>query len=368
MIESRAAVAFETGSPLVIETVRFEEPLEHEVLVTMSAAAICHSDLHTINGPMPYLPMIIGHEAAGVVERVGAGVSSLAPGDAVIFSFIPSCGRCHYCRRGMTVVCERGPSPAGLPLSGSYRASLRDGTPLAQMQRLGAFSERTVVHEDSCMAIPAGVDPKAASLLACGFTTGAAAVTSTAATREGDSVAVIGAGGVGHAAVIGAVIAGASVIIAVDVDERKLESARRFGATATINATSEDWVARVQELTDGHGADRTISCVTSTAPDQLAALVRATSRGGMAVMVGSVTGLDRIDLPPRVLMWEAKTLAGALFGGHNPQREQARFLDLYRAGRLPLDELITATYTLDQVNEAMDDMAAGRNIRGVIEF
>jgi S-(hydroxymethyl)glutathione dehydrogenase/alcohol dehydrogenase len=368
MIESRAAIALASGSPLAIETVYFEEPVEHEVLVRISAAAICHSDLHTINGPMAHLPMIIGHEAAGVVERIGPGVSSLTVGDAVIFSFIPSCGRCHYCRRGMTVVCERGPSPAGLPLSGRYGASLPDGTPVAQMQRLGAFSERTVVHEDSCMAIPAGVDPKAASLLACGFTTGAAAVTSAAATQEGDSVVVIGAGGVGHAALMGAVIAGASTIIAVDVDERKLESAVRFGATATINATKVDWVPRVIELTEGHGADRAISCVTSTAPEALAELVAATSRGGTAVMVGSVSALSSIDLPPRVLMWEAKTLTGALFGSQNPQLEQSRFLDLYRAGRLPLGDLITATYTLDQVNDAMDDMAAGRNIRGVIEF
>jgi Zn-dependent alcohol dehydrogenase len=284
----------------------------------------------------------------------------------VIFSFIPVCGHCHFCSRGTPVMCERGPSPAGLPLSGSYQARLPSGEEVGQMQRLGAFSERTVVHEDSCAVIPLDVSMAAASLLSCGFTTGAGAVLDAASTRPGDSVVVIGAGGVGHAAIIGAVVAGAATIIAVDVQPHKLQSALRFGATAIVDASDGDWVAAVRELTGGYGADRAISSLTQSTPEHLRELVAAVSKGGTAVMVGSVTGLDSIDVAPRGLVWEAKTLVGTLFGTHDPQRAQTRFIDLYRAGRLPLDDLITSTYGLDEVNVALADLAVGKNIRGVI--
>lgn len=366
MIESRAAVAHAPGEPLRVETVFFNDPGEREVVVRVQAAALCHSDLHVINGALPSVPMIMGHEAGGIVEAAGPGVTKLAPGDSVIFSFIPACGHCHFCQRGTSVMCERGPSPAGVPLAGAYQARLADGRELGQMQRLGAFSERTVVHEDSCTVIPADMDVKAASLLSCGFTTGAGAVLDAAGTRAGDSVVVIGAGGVGHAAVIGAVVAGASTIIAVDVQPHKLQSALRFGATAVVDASDGDWVAAVKELTGGYGADRAISSLTQSTSEHLRELVASVSKGGTAVMVGSVTGLSSIDVPPRSLVWEAKTLVGTLFGTHDPQREQVRFIDLYRAGRLPLDDLITATYSLDDVNVALADLASGKNIRGVM--
>ncbi len=368
MIESRAAVAHGAGEPLKVETVMFDDPGDGEVVVRVRAAALCHSDLHVINGALPAVPMIMGHEAGGIVEAVGPGVSGLKLGDHVIFSFIPACGHCHFCQRGKTVMCERGPAPAGLPLSGRYQARLADGAEIGQMQRLGAFSERTVVHEDSCTMVPADMNLAAASLLSCGFTTGAGAVLSAAATQPGDSVVVIGAGGVGHAAVMGAVIAGASTIIAVDVQASKLDSARRFGATATVNASETDWVAAVRELTGGYGADRAISSLTQSTGEHLQQLIAAVSRGGTAVMVGSVTGLASIDVPPRGLVWEAKTLVGTLYGTHDPRREQVRFIDLYRAGRLPLDDLITATYGLDEINVALADLSAGKNIRGVIEM
>ena len=368
MIESRAAVAHAPGEPLQVQTVLFDDPRQGELVVRVRAAALCHSDLHVINGALPDVPMIIGHEAGGIVESVGPGVTAVVPGDHVIFSFIPACGHCHFCMRGTTVMCERGPSPTGLPLSGNYQARLPDGRAVGQMQRLGAFSERTVVHEDSCTVVPGDMDLKAASLLSCGFTTGAGAVLSAAGTRPGDSVVVIGAGGVGHAAVMGAVIAGASTIIAVDVQAHKLESARRFGATAVVDATQGDWVGAVRKLTGGYGADRAISSLTQSTAEHLQQLIASVSKGGTAVMVGSVTGLNSIDVPPRGLVWEAKTLVGTLYGTHDPQREQVRFIDLYRAGRLPLDDLITATYSLEEINVALADLASGKNIRGVVEM
>ncbi len=369
MIETRGAVLRTPDSPLSVETIEFDRPHTEEVLVRLAATALCHSDLHNIK-LSSYVPMLMGHEAAGVVEEVGEAVRTLAPGDKVIFTFVPACGRCYFCLRGMSVDCERGSGIGGRGelLDGTYRARTADGASLGQSTRLGALSERVVVHEDSCVKVPADTDLRVASLLSCGFTTGAGAAINIAKTEVGDSVVVIGVGGVGTAAIQGAVVAGAAEIIAVDVAEHKLESARRFGATRSVDARS-DWVKAVRDATGGHGADRALLCVGNATDELVGATVAAVRKGGTAVLVGATVGLTHLAVRPAgALMAGHKVITGTMYGSNNPRRDQLRFLDLHRAGRLKLAEMITATYSLDQVNEGLADLAAGRNIRGVVEF
>ncbi len=369
MIGTRAAVLHKPDSPLSVETVEFEPPRAQEVLVRMVATALCHSDLHNIK-LAAYVPMIMGHEAAGVVEQIGTGVTTLVPGDKVLFTFVPSCGRCYFCLRGMAVDCERGSGMRGRGelLDGTYRARSADGTPVGQATRLGAFSERVVVHEDSCIKVPTDTELRVASLLSCGFTTGAGAAINVAKTEIGDTVVVIGVGGVGTAAIQGALIAGAGEVIAVDIAEHKLESARRFGATRTIDARG-DWPRAIRDATGGHGADRALLCVGNISDEMVAGTVNAIRKGGTAVLVGATVGLTHLAVRPAgALMVGHKIITGTLYGSLDPRRDQLRFLDLHRAGRLKLAEMITATYTLDQVNDGLADLAAGRNIRGVIEF
>lgn len=369
MIESRAAVLREAGAPLVVETIEWDEPRADEVVVKVAAAALCHSDLIRLKSPRTPVPMVAGHEAAGVVESVGSAVSGLTVGDKVLFSFIPSCGRCHYCARGMRVDCTRGMGFTGLPLDGTSRAHTKDGLALRQMARLGAFSERVVVHQDSCLRVPADTNLRAAALLSCGFTTGAGAAINAARADIGDTVVVVGTGGVGTAAIQGAVAAGAGRIIAIDIHDEKLASAKIFGATDLINArTTPDWAAQVLELTGGFGADSALLCVGNGTAAQIADLMRAIRTGGTAVVVGATIGLDEVVLNPADFSSRHKTLTGSIYGSADPGRDQLHFLDLYRAGRLKVEEMVTRTYLLDDVAQAIADLQDGRNIRGLIEL
>jgi S-(hydroxymethyl)glutathione dehydrogenase/alcohol dehydrogenase len=369
MIETRAAVLTEIGGSLSIETVIYDEPQPHEVVVEVSAAALCHSDLISFTSSRTTVPLIAGHEASGTVRQVGSAVAGLTPGDQVLFNYIPSCGVCWSCQRGRPVDCVRGMGSDGLALSdGTTRGHLADGTGVRQMTRLGAFAEHTVVHEDSCLKVPAGTDPRAAALLACGFMTGAGSAINAAGTELGDVVVVVGTGGVGTAAVQGARAAGASSIIAVDIHDSKLEAVRQFGATHTINASTTDWVTQVKEITDGHGADKALMCAGISKPEQVNELMKSLRTGGTGVLVGASIGVPALTVSPFEFTSTHKTLKGSTYGSDNPARDQLRFLELYNAGKLDLDAMITNVYKLDQVNEAIADLKAGKNIRGLISL
>ncbi len=367
MFTARAALLRELGQELTVETIEFDDPHEDEIAVRMHTAALCHSDVFTIRGTYTKVPMIVGHEASGTVEAVGSNVSGLEVGDKVIFCFIPSCGECHYCLRGQLVDCVRGMGD-GRMLDGTTRAHTQDGLECRQMARLGVFAERVVVHRDSVVRVPPETDLRSASLLSCGFTTGAGAAVNIAAIRPGDSVLVVGAGGVGAAALQGAVSSGASRLIAVDVNDEKLELARNFGATHTIDARHEDFAQRAIELTDGFGVDKALLCVGSATPEQVAGVVTALASGGTAVLVGYAGAMDSIPISPRLIGLSHKTLRGCCFGSDNPKRDQLHFLDLHNAGRLQLEAMITRSYTLDEINQAVDDLEASRNVRGIIDF
>lgn len=364
MVTAKAALLRERGEPLSVEVITFGAPEEKEVLVRLVAASACHSDLHVVSAGGPHLPLIIGHEAAGVVEQVGPGVDGLSVGDKVVFSFVPSCGRCRACIRGDEVACVRGSQIGGdgRPLNGTYRATSTDQLEVGQMVRLGAFAEYTVVHQDSVQVLPSDTDLKIASLLSCGFVTGAGAAINIAAIEPGESALVIGFGGVGAAAVQGCVVAGAGQVIAVDVHEEKLKLARDFGATDTVNAATEDWVSAVLDLTGGWGVDKAMTCIGTVDDDHLRDFLRCVRDLGHAVVVGA--GNPRLALRDM----GRKSLTWTLYGSRRPKADQLMLLRLYDAGRLRLREMISAEYDLDQVNECLNDMAAGTLIRGVIDF
>jgi len=367
MIESRAAVIRDTSLPMTVEPVTFDDPHDGEVVVAVHTAALCHSDVFTIHGSWTKVPMIPGHEASGTVAALGPGVTGVVVGDKVIFNFIPPCGVCHFCLRGQPVDCVRGMGD-GTMLDGTVRARTHDGLELRQATRLGVFSERVVVHRDSVLVVPADTDLRTASLLSCGFTTGAGAAVNIAAVRPGESVLVVGVGGVGAAALQGAVSAGAGMLIAVDVSDEKLELARTFGATHTIDARKGDFSQEVLELTGGYGADKAMLCVGSARPEQIVGLIASIAPGATAVLVGYAGEMSEIPISPSAIGMSHKTIRGCRFGSDNPKRDQLHFLDLHNAGRLKLDAMITRTYALEQINEAVEDLEAGRNCRGVIQF
>lgn len=363
-MESRVALLRNPGERLSVETVSFPEPGPAEVLLRMVAAAVCHSDLHAVRNGAPHLPIIIGHEAAGVVERVGSAVTDLAPGQKVALSFIPSCGSCWACLRGLAVECVRGSAIGsdGRALDGTFKAVSSLGEEVGQMVRLGAFSEYTVVHRDSCVPVDDAVPLSVAALMSCGFLTGAGAVLNVAGTRPGDNVVIAGTGGVGLAAIQAAVLAGASRVVAVDVNDGKLETARTFGATDLLDGRDLSWPKRAVALTDGRGADQAISCVSSLSDDHVRQLMASLRGGGTAVLIGA--GRAMLD----VFAMGRKTVTRTLYGSQNPKADQLRMLALYRAGKFRIEEMISGTYGLEGINDAIADLRDGRNIRGVIRL
>jgi S-(hydroxymethyl)glutathione dehydrogenase/alcohol dehydrogenase len=355
-----------------VEEIEVDRPKAGEVLLRVEAAAICHSDRHNVTGHrVVRRPCVVGHEGAGVVEAVGEGVTRVVPGDRVMLSFVPSCGHCHACLRGRTLDCERGigAPPDGTAVDGTYRLHSLSGEDLGQAARIGAFSRHTVVSQEACLKVPEGLPMASLALLSCGVTTGLGAALHQARIGLGETVVVVGVGGVGTAAVQGAVIAGAGRVIAVDLNERRLESARRFGATDALDAREGDWVDGVRALTSGRGADSALLCIDHIEPRHIAQLMACIRPGGTGVMVGSSElGVDHIEVSPAAMVSQHKTLRGTIYGSENPQRDALQYLDLYRAGRLRLDEMVTATYALGEINEGFADLVAGRNVRGVVEM
>ncbi|MFW5419852.1 NDMA-dependent alcohol dehydrogenase [Nocardiopsis sp. CNT-189] len=367
-MKTRAAALLEQPGTWKVIEVDVGEPKAGEVRVRFEAAGLCHSDEHAATGDMPvaHLPFIGGHEGAGVVEDVGPGVTRFAPGDRVATQFVPSCGHCPSCYAGQMNLCDLGMfALAGSMPDGTYRASL-DGADVAQMTMLGTFAERAVVSEFSLVKIPDGVSFEVAALVSCGVATGWGSAENAAQVAHGDTVIVMGAGGVGMNAVQGAAARGAAHVIAVDPVEFKREKAKEFGATAAFADIGE--AADFARLaTGGQGADSAIVCVGVTEAEHVAQAFAAIAKKSTVVVTG-IGPSSAVGLP--INLWEMammeKRIQGTIFGMGTPGREIPRLLEMYRAGRIKLDELITRRYALDEIGTAYQDMYDGKNIRGIV--
>ncbi|MCC6007977.1 MAG: Zn-dependent alcohol dehydrogenase [Rhodobacteraceae bacterium] len=358
MREIRAAICREFGAPLSVETVRLRPPGPGEVEVRLQACAICHSDIAYARGAWGGpLPAVYGHEAAGIVAAVGPGVQRVRPGESVVVTLIRSCGHCPSCAAGAPTICETQ-AVADSPLS------LPDGTPVARGLETAAFAEAVVVDESQLVPVPPDLAPDVVALLACGVITGVGAAMNTARVRPGSSVVVIGAGGVGLNAVQGAVLCGAAHVIALDTEPEKLSDARAFGATAGVLATSERPDRDVKRLLGGRGADYVL--VTVGAIAAYAGAMRFLAPGGAMVMVGMPASGQRAEYEPVIIAARNQKMLGSKMGEAVIARDIPLLVDLYRQGRLKLDELISNRYPLEQINEAIAGAASGRVRRNVL--
>lgn len=368
-MKTTAAVLWDRHQKWEIEEVELDGPKHAEVMVALTASGLCHSDDHIISGDMPMvLPAVGGHEGAGIVVEVGPGVSEVAEGDAVVFSFVPSCGRCTPCAKGMGNLCVLGAALiAGPQLDGTHRFHAR-GHNLGQMCLLGTFSEYTVVPTSSVVTIDPAIPLDKAALVGCGVTTGYGSAVRTGETRDGDAVVVMGVGGIGINAVQGARIAGARHIVALDPIEYKRTRSHEFGATHTA-ATVGEAFELITRLTQGQMAD---VCVVTTDIAEGAYVAQALSlvgKRGRVVMTATphltdtTVAMSLVDLT----LFE-KQVRGSLFGSSNPHYDISRILGLYTSGQLKLDELITREYPLEAINEGYADMHEGVNLRGLIRF
>ena len=374
-ITARAAVLRQSGAarpyadsrPLGLETVTLDPPGPGEVRVAIKAAGLCHSDLSVINGDRPRpLPMALGHEAAGVVEALGEGVSDLAIGDPVVMVFMPSCGHCAPCAEGRPALCEPGAAANGKGelLSGGRRV-FREGEPLNHHLGCSAFAERAVVSRRSLVKIDPALSFEEAALFGCAVLTGVGAVVNTAQVRAGQSVVVVGLGGVGLASVLGALACGASPVVAVDLSEEKLAQARTLGPVHTVNAVAPDAVDQVRALTHG-GADVAIEMAGSVRA--LEAAWKMTRRGGLTVTAGLPPPDAALPVNVVSLVGEERTLKGSYIGTCVPSRDIPRYVALYRQGRLPVDRLMSGTIPLEDINAGFDRLHAGEVVRLVVTF
>lgn len=377
----KAAVLYGPGTKYQVEEIELDPPKEGEVLVKFAATGMCHSDEHLVTGDMvlpeeitaamgwQQFPIIAGHEGAGVVEEVGPGVTALRPGDHVVTSFVPSCGSCPSCASGHQNLCDLGETLlSGRAADGTFRHHTASGADCATMCWLGTFAEYGVLNTASLVKIPEHLPMDKAALVACGVTTGFGSAVYAADVQPGETVVVIGAGGVGMNAIQGAAIAGARQIIAVDPVEFKREQALLFGATHTA-ASIEEAAPLVGQLTWGRNANKVILTAGVAQGSMIAPMMAMTAKGGRAVVtaVANILATDA-QLSLFDLAMSQKQLVGTLFGSANPRFDIPRLLAMYEAGKLKLDELITRTYSLEQINDGYQDMRDGRNIRGVIVY
>ncbi len=361
-----AAVLYKANTPLQIVDVEQEGPKAGEARVRVKAAGVCHSDWHIMNGDWQIpLPMVLGHEAAGIVDEIGAGVANVKPGDHVIFSFRAHCGRCFYCSIGRSILCDGHQSARWAMIDGTTRLS-RDGQAIFQMARIGTFSERVVCPAEMLVPIDKAMPWPQAALIGCCVPTGVGAVTRAAKVEAGTSVLVIGCGGVGLNVVQGARLAGAATIIACDLVDRKLEFAREFGATHTINAKQENVADGVRALTSGRGVDYAFDAIGGE--QTTLQIVDAIRTGGLAMIVGMAAMSVRAPIAPYLMALQEKTLKGTLYGSVQPNVDFPWLVDLYLQGRLKLDQLVSRTYTLTEINEGFARMLSGEVARGVVVF
>ena len=356
--EVQGVVAMAKGEPVSLVTIVVPDPGPGEVVVRIQACGVCHTDLHYREGGInDEFPFLLGHEAAGVVETVGPGVTSVEPGDFVVLNWRAVCGECRACRRGRPWYCFA-------THNASQKMTLTDGTPLSAALGIGAFAEKTLVAAGQCTKVDPRARPEAVGLLGCGVMAGLGAAMRTGEVGVGDSVAVFGCGGVGCAAIAGARLAGATKIIAIDLDPRKLDRAREFGATDVVNGSSEDVVAAVRALTDGNGADVCIEAVGS--PKAMEQAFYARDLAGTLVQVGVPMPDMRIDLPMIDFFGRGGQLKPSWYGDCLPSRDFPMLVDLYLQGRLDLDRFVTETIGLGDVEEAFHRMERGEVLRSVV--
>lgn len=361
----KAAVLLKTNSPLVIESVDIEKPREQEVQIRITATGICHSDLHNIKGDWDnQVPVILGHEGAGIVEAVGDGVYHVEPGDNVILSFRANCGRCGNCVRGIPALCNGHNSPRQLMHDGSARVNLQ-GQPLFVSARLGTWAEQVVCPAEQVIPIKGDIPPEVAALIGCCVTTGVCSVTNAAQVNAGDTVAVIGCGGVGLSIIQGARLVGAGTIIAIDILDGKLEYAHEFGATHAINSSREDVAERVRDITDG-GADYVFEAIGLGSTVEQA--LDCTRVGGVVVVVGMAPMNHRVSIDPLRFVREQKTLTGTGYGNARQLIDIPRMVQHYQAGRLDLDRLVSHRYKLEEINDGIERLKQGDAARGVVVF
>ena len=356
--EVRGVVARAKGQPVSVETIVVPDPGRGEVVVRVRACGVCHTDLHYRDGGIADdFPFLLGHEAAGVVEEVGADVGDLAPGDYVVIAWRAPCGTCRSCSRGRPWYCFAS-------RNASQPMTLVDGMPLSPALGIGAFADLTLVAAGQAVKIDPRARPEAAGLIGCGVMAGFGAAVNTAGVGLGDSVAVIGCGGVGSAAVAGSALVGARKVIAVDVDPRKLEWATRFGATDTVDARTTDPVEAIRGLTDGFGADVVIDAVGR--PETFQQAFYARDHAGVLVQVGVPTPTMRLDMPLVDLFSRGGAIKSSWYGDCLPSRDFPRLIDLYLSGRFDLDGFVTETMRIDQVEQAFEKMHAGDVLRSVV--
>ncbi|MGW5544596.1 S-(hydroxymethyl)mycothiol dehydrogenase [Streptomyces sp. NPDC003998] len=356
----RGVVARSKGAPVSLETIIVPDPGPGEALVKIEACGVCHTDLHYREGGISDdFPFLLGHEAAGVVEAVGAGVTDVAPGDFVILNWRAVCGQCRACLRGRPWYCFN-------THNAKQKMTLADGTELSPALGIGAFAEKTLVAAGQCTKVDRAASPAAAGLLGCGVMAGIGAAINTGNVGRGDTVAVIGCGGVGAAAVVGSKLAGAARIIAVDIDDRKLDTARKLGATHTVNSKEADAVDAVRELTGGFGADVVIEAVGR--PETYRQAFYARDLAGTVVLVGVPTPEMKLELPLLDVFGRGGALKSSWYGDCLPSRDFPMLIDLHLQGRLPLDAFVTETIRLDEVEKAFERMHGGDVLRSVVVF
>lgn len=366
-MKMNAAVLWNVGGDWSIEEVDLDPPKEGEVLVSFEATGLCHSDHHPRTGDFPApFPVIGGHEGAGIVQEIGPGVRDLKPGDHVVASFLPACGKCRWCASGQQNLCDLGAMLlSGTQLDGTYRRHIGDQD-ISVALLLGTFAEYGVVSDASLVKIDDDIPLSRACLIGCGVTTGWGSAVNTANVRPGDTVVVVGCGGVGSGALQGARLAGAERIIAVDIVEDKRDKVTRFGATHFATSMTEA-TALVADLTKGVMADSVILTVGLVKGPMIGQALDLVRKGGAVVLTGIAAFADDTPTIPMALFTLfQKRLLGSLYGEANPRADIPRLLDLYRNGQLLLDETVTSEYKLNDINDAYDDMLAGRNFRGVI--
>ncbi|NVM99996.1 S-(hydroxymethyl)mycothiol dehydrogenase [Arthrobacter sp. SDTb3-6] len=354
----QGAVVLSKDAPVTIETILVPDPGPGEALVDILTSGVCHTDLHYKQGGInDDFPFLLGHEATGVVSAVGPDVTNVAPGDRVILNWRAVCGTCRACAKGQPQYCFN-------TANATQKMTLEDGTVLSPALGIGAFIEKTLVAAGQCTKVDADVDPAAAGLLGCGVMAGLGAAINTGGVKRGDSVAVIGCGGVGSAAIAGAALAGATTVIAVDRDPRKLEMARTLGATHTVNSSEQDAVAAVQELTGGFGADVVIDAVGR--PETYKQAFYARDLAGTVVLVGVPTPDMQLELPLLDVFGRGGSLKSSWYGDCLPSRDFPMLIDLYKQGKLDLDAFVTERITINDVEAAFAKMGEGSVLRSVV--
>lgn len=355
--EVRGVVAKAKGEPVTIETITVPDPGPGEAVVAVQACGVCHTDLHYREGAInDEFPFLLGHEAAGIVESVGEGVTNVVPGDYVILAWRAPCGTCRSCQRGRPWYC--------FDSGNANQAMTLDGQDLSPALGIGAFAEKTLIHAGQAVKIDDRAKPEAAGLIGCGIMAGLGAAMNTGNVSRGDSVAVIGCGGVGDAAIAGAKLAGAHTIIAVDIDDTKLEWAKEFGATHTVNSSGTDPIEAIRELTNGNGVDVAIEAVGHPATYEQAFFAR--DLAGTVVLVGVPNPEMKVELPMIEIFGRGGALKSSWYGDCLPTRDFPMLIDLYLQGRLDLDRFVSETISLDQVEDAFHRMEAGEVLRSVV--